>query len=84
LSDGFYERVDIKRPSPEIFSLLFTPLRAYFSPVFYSLENTNEKIPHIFVGNHTIHGVFDSPIVFTELLRVKGVHLRGLVDHAHF
>jgi 1-acyl-sn-glycerol-3-phosphate acyltransferase len=76
--------VDINRPPPGAVALMFAPLRAYFSPVFYGLDNIDEKIPHMFVGNHTIHGVFDSLLVFTELYRVKGIRLRGIGDHVHF
>ncbi len=65
-------------------SLIFAPWRAYFSPVFYGMDNIDAQTPHIFVGNHTIHGILDSPLVFAELLHVKGIHLRGIADHVHF
>ena len=76
--------INITRPNPKMVALVFEPLRAYFSPVFYGMNHIDTKTPHMFVGNHTIHGFLDSPLVFAELYLTKGVHLRGIGDHIHF
>jgi 1-acyl-sn-glycerol-3-phosphate acyltransferase len=40
--------------------------------------------PLLFVGNHTLFGMIDSPFLYQELWRTKGIYLRALGDHAHF
>ncbi len=53
-------------------------------PVLEGLEHLPAKGPALYVGNHTLLGVFDGPVMLRELLRRKGVLLRSLGDHAHF
>jgi len=76
--------VDIDRPSPKAVARLFEGLRAYFSPVFYGMDNIDTKVPYMFVGNHTVNGLFDVPLLFAELYQTKGVFLRGMSDHLHY
>lgn len=56
----------------------------YFSPRFEGAEHVNPKRPALFVGNHAIFGVIDSPLFVTELYRHTGVYPRSLGDHFHF
>jgi 1-acyl-sn-glycerol-3-phosphate acyltransferase len=56
----------------------------YFSPHFEGAENVDPQRPSLFVGNHAIFGLIDSPLFVTELYRHTGVFPRSLGDHAHF
>ena len=38
----------------------------------------------MFVGNHTLYGILDSPFLFFELYRRCGIFLRSMGDHSHF
>eukprot|EP00850_Spirogloea_muscicola_P014598 SM000106S13946 [mRNA] locus=s106:105862:111881:+ [translate_table: standard] len=54
-------------------------------PQFSGLENvpTHER-PLLFVGNHTIFGIYDMPLMLMELQKRKGLTLRGLADPLHW
>lgn len=58
--------------------------RALTRPVFEGMERVPLRGPRLFVGNHTIYGVLDSPLLWLELFREKDVFLRFLGDHVHF
>lgn len=60
------------------------PLRFYFSPRFFGLDNIDPHKPTLLVGNHTIYGVLDAPIMLAQIFREKGVLIRTLADHAHY
>lgn len=62
---------------------LAAPLRAYFDPRFVGLEEVDASRPALYVGNHTIYGVIDVPLLGVELYR-RGVYVRGLGDRLHF
>jgi 1-acyl-sn-glycerol-3-phosphate acyltransferase len=76
--------IDTDRPSPKTFALLFEPMRAYFSPVFYGMDDIDTKVPYMFVGNHTVNGLFDVPLLLAELYQAKGIFLRGIADNLHY
>jgi 1-acyl-sn-glycerol-3-phosphate acyltransferase len=63
---------------------LLGPWRALTDPVFHGLEHVPEKGPMLLVGNHTIYGMLDLPLMVLELDRRRGVYARGLAEHAHF
>jgi len=63
---------------------LLAPWRAFTRPVFRGLERIPDTRPLLFVGNHTLWGVLDTPLLFAELWEQKGIFLRALGDHAHF
>ncbi|MBO2464300.1 lysophospholipid acyltransferase family protein [Actinomadura violacea] len=65
-------------------SLALEPWRAYTSPVFHGLENVPREGPALLVGNHTVYGVVDAPLIFFEIHRRRGVWVRSLADHAHW
>jgi 1-acyl-sn-glycerol-3-phosphate acyltransferase len=48
------------------------------------MDSVPDKGPLLFVGNHTIYGVMDIPMLFRELLLKRNIFLRTLGDHAHF
>jgi 1-acyl-sn-glycerol-3-phosphate acyltransferase len=63
---------------------LFALPRLYFNPVFLGLDELNPTKPALFVGNHTLYGVLDTPLLVEHLYTRYGVLLRGLADRAHF
>jgi len=71
-------------PSIKTLWRICTPLRLYFSPQFFGIDNINPEKPALFVANHTIHGVLDVPLYAIELYRKKGIFIRGLADHFHY
>ena len=58
--------------------------RFYFSPQYFGLENVDALKPALYVSNHSIYGVLDSPLLFEKLLKDKNIVLRSLGDHFHF
>ena len=54
------------------------------SPRFFGTEQIPEDGPLLFVGNHTLMGVLDAPLMWLHLWRERGIWLRALGDHAHF
>ncbi|MFC5181110.1 lysophospholipid acyltransferase family protein [Actinomadura harenae] len=64
--------------------LALRPWRAWTSPVFHGLENLPRSGPALLVGNHTLYGVIDAPLIFFEIHRRHGVWVRSLADHAHW
>ena len=53
-------------------------------PVFEGLEHVPAQGPALYVGNHTLLGVLDSPVMLLGLAEHKGVLVRGLGDRSHF
>ncbi len=53
-------------------------------PTFTGWENIPDERPLLFVGNHTVGGFFDIPLMFKELWEQKGIFLNALGDRAHF
>lgn len=61
---------------------LVEPIRKLINPKVYGIEN----VPHrraLLVGNHTVMGMLDSPLMCAELWE-RGIVVRSLGDHAHF
>jgi 1-acyl-sn-glycerol-3-phosphate acyltransferase len=64
---------------------LLEPWRRLASPVFVGMERVPAaRRPLLFVGNHTLLGLLDVPLLFAEVYQKTGIFLRGLGDHAHF
>lgn len=76
--------VEFDKPSQRDMSLMTAPLRAYFRPRFFGMDNIDPARPALFVGNHTIFGLLDVPLMTAEVYKEKGILIRGLADHAHF
>ena len=53
-------------------------------PHFQGLENIPDTRPLLFVGNHTLFGILDAPLLFAHLYQQKNIFLRSLGDHVHF
>jgi 1-acyl-sn-glycerol-3-phosphate acyltransferase len=64
---------------------LLEPWRRLVSPVFVGIERIPaDRRPLLFVGNHTLLGLLDTPLLLAEVYRRTGIFLRALGDHAHF
>lgn len=61
---------------------LAEPLRKLINPKVYGIENVPARRA-LLVGNHTVMGMLDSPLMCAELWE-RGVIVRSLGDHAHF
>ncbi len=74
-------------PPAALYQLLraaILPWQELTSPVFVGLDRIPSERPLLFVGNHTLFGVMDVPLLFTKLYDAKGIFLRSLGDHNHF
>lgn len=69
--------------SPRLAHLVTALGRAYFDPVFLGLESLDRQRPALWVGNHTLYGMLDTPL-FIERLLQEGVVVRALGDRGHF
>ncbi|NHB58490.1 acyltransferase family protein [Acinetobacter sp. 194] len=58
--------------------------RFYFRPTFFGVEHINPNQPAMYVGNHTIYGVLDSPIIIDYLYTEHKIAIVSLADHLHF
>lgn len=64
--------------------LLLEPWEWLTSPLFRGLSNVPARRPFLLVGNHTLMGVLDVPLVVLGLYQHRGVFVRSLADHLHF
>lgn len=58
--------------------------RMYFSPKFYGLENFKPDKPTLLVGNHSIYGFIDIPLLVAQLYKECGILVRSLADSTHY
>lgn len=63
---------------------LLQPWHLITSPLSYGLDNIPRRGPRLFVGNHTLFGMLDAPMLFLELYTKRKIVLRSLGDHVHF
>ena len=56
----------------------------YFNPIFLNSQQLNLSKPALFVGNHTLYGLMDVPLLIQHIRVEHGVHLRSLGDRVHF
>ncbi len=61
---------------------LMEPIRKLINPKVYGIENVPKRRA-LLVGNHTVMGMLDSPLMCAELWE-QGIIVRSLGDHAHF
>ncbi len=54
------------------------------SPLFVGVENVPTDRPFLLVGNHTLMGVLDIPLMLLGLHERTGLMVRALGDHLHF
>lgn len=84
LSDGVLVRWRPPASELEALSALLGPWRALTDPVFFGLEHIPRRGPVVLVGNHSIFGVLDLPLMIDGIRRERGRFVRGLAEHAHF
>lgn len=58
--------------------------KTWFDPVFIGLDNVDRAKPALYVGNHTLYGTLDGPLMLLGLYEHKGIFLRSLGDYIHF
>ena len=58
--------------------------RQWFPPQTFGLENLDPHRPALYVGNHTIYGILDGPLMVLEVYEKTGIYFRSLGDHFHF
>jgi 1-acyl-sn-glycerol-3-phosphate acyltransferase len=59
-------------------SAFLRPWRWIFRPVFHGLDHIPAERPLLFVGNHTLYGIIDMPLLFEELWKRRRIFPRGL------
>src|SRR5512147_2315704 len=64
--------------------LLLEPWQLLTAPKFYGVEHVPVDRPFLLVGNHTLMGVLDAPLMVLGLHQRCGVLVRSLGDHLHF
>jgi 1-acyl-sn-glycerol-3-phosphate acyltransferase len=64
--------------------VLLEPWRLLTSPLFFGVERVPTDQPFLLVGNHTLMGVLDIPLMLLGLHERTGVIVRSLGDHLHF
>ncbi len=79
MTDATFEPISLER-----LQRIFRPLSLLASPVSTGLEQVPKSGPVLFVGNHTIYGGLDLPLLGLEIYEQSGRPARGLADHAHF
>jgi 1-acyl-sn-glycerol-3-phosphate acyltransferase len=63
---------------------LLAPWRWLTKPRFYGMGNVPTDRPVLLVGNHTLMGMLDVPLMMIGLWERRGLWPRPLGDHAHF
>lgn len=58
--------------------------RFWFQPQFFGMEHLDPQRPALYVGNHTLYGVIDSPLMVLGTYEETGIYFRSLGDHFHF
>lgn len=81
LSDGAPLRMTVPAIDLRVFDALSTPVRLWNSPVFHGLDNIPETGPVMLVGNHTLLGGVDAPLLVHEIYHRTGRVVRGLAEN---
>ncbi|UGT42407.1 acyltransferase family protein [Nocardia yamanashiensis] len=81
LTDGAPLHVDLTDTDRRVIDLLTAPQRAWFSPRFYGLDNLPAEGPVLLVGNHTLAGGTDAPLLAHEILVKRDRLVRGLAEN---
>lgn len=58
--------------------------KVYFTPTFIGAEQLDASQPAMYVGNHSLYGVLDSPMLIDYLYNEHQVAVVSIADHSHF
>jgi len=58
--------------------------KLYFTPTFLGAENIDASRPAMYVGNHSMYGIFDAPMLIDYLYNEHQVAVVSIADHSHF
>ena len=58
--------------------------KLYFTPTFIGAEQLDALQPAMYVGNHSMYGVLDSPMLIDYLYNKHQVAVVSIADHSHF
>ncbi|WP_312331277.1 lysophospholipid acyltransferase family protein [Acinetobacter variabilis] len=58
--------------------------KLYFTPTFLGAENIDASRPAMYVGNHSMYGIFDAPMLIDYLYNQHQVAVVSIADHSHF
>ena len=58
--------------------------KVYFTPTFIGAERLDASQPAMYVGNHSLYGVLDSPMLIDYLYNEHQVAVVSIADHSHF
>jgi 1-acyl-sn-glycerol-3-phosphate acyltransferase len=75
------------QPTPKQINQMFQVFKPLFwlnDPVFYDLHHIPKEGPVLFVGNHTLLGLWDASLMWFHLYRERGIFTYTLGDRAHF
>jgi 1-acyl-sn-glycerol-3-phosphate acyltransferase len=72
------------RAEADVMRALLRPWELLTDPVFYGTRLLPDSGPCLFVGNHTIFGLLDLPLLVAHVYRENGLFLRGLAEKAHY
>jgi 1-acyl-sn-glycerol-3-phosphate acyltransferase len=68
----------------EAMRVALRPWELLTDPVWYGTEHLPREGPCLFVGNHTLYGMLDLPLLVMQVHRETGLFLRGLAEKAHY
>lgn len=60
------------------------PLKLYFRPQYFGIDEVDDSKPALYVTNHTVYGLTDGLLFGLELFKRRGIFVRALVDNLHF
>lgn len=60
------------------------PLRLYFRPQYFGIDEVDDSKPALYVTNHTVYGLTDGLLFGVELFKRREIFIRALVDNLHF
>ena len=58
--------------------------KVYFTPTFIGAEQLDASQSAMYVGNHSLYGVLDSPMLIDYLYNEHQVAVVSIADHSHF
>lgn len=59
-------------------------IQTVFHAYFLGAENIDASRPAMYVGNHSMYGIFDAPMLIDYLYNEHQVAVVSIADHSHF